>query len=1043
MRLRQLVLACGFSSFVLSQYASALGLGEVKLKSTLNQPLNAEVKLLDTRDLTADQILVALASPADFERNNVDRLYFYTEFQFEVVLNAADGPKVLITTRNPVREPYLNFLIEARWTAGRLLREYTVLMDLPTFEQDAGEVSAQPARASSKPSPEPTRTSSVTSPSRASSANTESAPARTSSPKASPTISGDQYEVRSNDTLWEIALNARADGSVSVHQAMMALYQANPDAFINGNINMLRRGQVLRVPSADEMKSLSKSEAVSQFTQASTGDSSLGAQLNASRRTSAPRSESTEVSGRVKLAAPSASSGGAGLGSGANDGAGKALEAELAATLEELDKSKAENTELSSRVKDLEAQINTMQRLVDVSNEKLRSLQVAANQQKVAAETKAAEPVVTEAPAVEPVSQAESSTADTATTAVAASEIAKSSAAVSSAPAQPKKIIPPPAPQPSTTDTLVANAPWIGLGVLGVLGVAGAGYFYRRRKQQELEQEAEQQDVFDMADVDDRQDQYIDDVAQDVVPEETFEVPEEEAPAIAETGDVVGEADIYIAYGKLDQAEEMLLNGLQKDPQSVDIRMKLLEVYSQQQNASGFDKHYAALLPLAAGAVLARAAELRDHIDGAGEFTADSNGVLPHEESALDDFALDDFQLAEDTSASSYNSALTNEADTGFDLDLSDEFASLDDVGSPTDTVLRTSSGYEPELELDAASLQSGDDEFTLDLDDVGSDLSLDLDAENTADDVSELSLALDDLDADVMPQDVTVSTPSLEDEFSVDFEDDVAANAQEPLEEFAESEIESAEMLDVAADDFNLDLDAGGVDLAALDHEMESLDVDFDEEGDLGESALAPSFEADLDNDFADLDAAFAEDDAASSLESLREESVAIDMSDDDLTLELDGSDDLSLDEMEVDLGSLDSAETAAFSVDDDVDNDLTSLDVPDEQIPIAETVAEQAEAVEDDVFSEALSDFSNDSSDFDVDNFSSDAVDLSDDDMDAELDFLADADEAATKLDLARAYIDMGDTEGAKDILAEVVHEGNDEQRKDAVDLLSRIDV
>jgi pilus assembly protein FimV len=135
MRLRQLVLACGLTSLVLSPYASALGLGEVKLKSTLNQPLEAEVKLLDTRDLTAEQILVALASPADFERNGVDRLFFYTEFQFQVDLEAADGPKVVITSRSPVREPYLNFLIEARWTAGRLLREYTLLMDLPTFDE--------------------------------------------------------------------------------------------------------------------------------------------------------------------------------------------------------------------------------------------------------------------------------------------------------------------------------------------------------------------------------------------------------------------------------------------------------------------------------------------------------------------------------------------------------------------------------------------------------------------------------------------------------------------------------------------------------------------------------------------------------------------------------------------------------------------------------------------------------------------------------------------------------------------------------------------
>ena len=97
-----------------------------------------------------------------------------------------------------------------------------------------------------------------------------------------------------------------------------------------------------------------------------------------------------------------------------------------------------------------------------------------------------------------------------------------------------------------------------------------------------------------------------------------------------------------------------------------------------------------------------------------------------------------------------------------------------------------------------------------------------------------------------------------------------------------------------------------------------------------------------------------------------------------------------------------------------------------------------------EEDLFIQALSDFSGDADDIDLNEFSSDEAalaDLSDDDMDDELDFLADADEAATKLDLARAYIDMGDSEGAKDILSEVLGEGNDEQRKEANELLGRI--
>src|SRR5690606_11356505 len=89
--------------------------------------------LLDIRDLSPEQIIVGLGSPADFERNGVERLYFYTELEFEVLLNEPGGAVVRLSSRNPVREPFLNFLVEARWPSGRLLREYTLLMDLPTF----------------------------------------------------------------------------------------------------------------------------------------------------------------------------------------------------------------------------------------------------------------------------------------------------------------------------------------------------------------------------------------------------------------------------------------------------------------------------------------------------------------------------------------------------------------------------------------------------------------------------------------------------------------------------------------------------------------------------------------------------------------------------------------------------------------------------------------------------------------------------------------------------------------------------------------------
>lgn len=1058
MRLRQLVLACGLASLALSSHVSALGLGEVKLKSTLNQPLEAEVKLLDTRDLTAEQILVTLASPADFERNGVDRLFFYTEFQFTVDLESPDGPKVLITSRNPVHEPYLNFLIEARWTAGRLLREYTLLMDLPTFAEE-GSTRAVQSAATSTPTPAGQSSAPVTAPT----STPKSTPVtRTASGSGSaspkPQLSGNDYEVRSNDTLWEIALRARPDSSISVHQSMMALYKANPDAFIGGNINRLRRGQVLQIPDADEMKSLGKSEAVSQFA-AANSDSALGAQINASRRTTTARTESAGVSGRVKLAAPSAGSG-SGQGSGANDGSGKVLESELASTLEELDKSKAENTELSSRVKDLEAQIETMQRLVDVSNEKLRALQIASEQKNAGTAI------------VPPTSAATETT-------VISSAVASSVAAVVPPPAQPaatqpkpaatqpKPVTPPPAPEPTLVDSLVENAPWVGLGVLGL---AGVGYLaYRRRKQQaEEQQEFDQEDVFALDETPGQSDELAD------VPDNFNEIDEtslfdEDHPvsAVAETGDVVGEADIYIAYGKLDQAEEMLLNALKKSPESTDIRMKLLEVYAQQQNAAGFDKHYAALLPLASAALLARASELRSGISGAGEF--DSGVTAP-----TDDFSLDDFNLDDDLSVAESTAPAAHEpGDFDFKLDLDDD-----------------ESGYNPVVETTSS-------DFDLNLDD----------ADVAADDLSELSLALDDLDSNTLPEDLESSTATIEDEFNFDLDDDLALDEDLVLDEELVSADEIAadeivglddepsvapavanapESLDVAADDFNLDMNVDDIDLAALDHEMESLDVDFDDETDTASVADFAAQEITKDQaEFGlDLDDDLQLDDISSSglnlTDDLDKSDNNFDLDDDiadlDAALEADfsGDTELILDEpeglpdfdgsgfaatdelagLDLELGDLDSTDAALEEAvldsgydapaltDNNFANGSVDLELDDE-IPAA-PVAEDSDHHDEDLFSQALSDFSAGSDDLDLNEFTSDEAalaDLSDEELDSDLDFLADADEAATKLDLARAYIDMGDTEGARDILSEVLNEGNDEQRTEANELLGRI--
>lgn len=1161
MHLRKLVLACGFASFALSNYASALGLGEVKLKSTLNQPLSAEVQLLDTKGLSPEQIIVSLASSADFERNGLDYVHFYTEFKFEVALDSPGGPVVRITSRNPVREPYLNFLVEARWTSGRLLREYTVLMDLPTYD-DAAPQAVQAAKTApstaAQVSPPPAKRPDVAAP--ITQAASESANVPEEKPdiiaeqdrpaKKSKVASGTYGPVGDKDTLWDIALAVRPDSSASVHQTMLALQRLNPDAFIRGNINLLKKGQVLRVPDAAEISTVSQSEAIRQFnvqqaewsgSNATQGNTNLGAQLDASRRSAGERAKSEAVTGRVKLEAPgSREKSAGGQGSGANKGSGKALESELAATLEELDRAKSEKTELSSRVHDLEEQVKTMQRLVDVSNEKLRALQLNAGKQpdktaatadKKAADGKAGDtkPADSNPADTKPVDAQTAANASQVNSSAAATGVAVSSAAASAAPKKPaaKPAPKPVKPEKTIVDELFDNILWIGLGAVALLGLGGVLIARRRKEQAEAEQNAASSEELLAEEPNfDAFNPHEEEVALEPSPDEMSLFDEEDSTAVAETGDVVGEADIYIAYGKFDQAEEMLVNGLIKDPGSTDIRLKLLEVYSQTQNAAEFDKHYAALLPIAGALALSRAKELRANIPGIGEFNPEA--ARPEETTSFnEDFSLDDF----DTAPASAPVADSSD-DFEFDLDLDDS----SDLASDH---------FDGANEADSKNkLVSLDDDFSLelDLDDAPA-------KHDEAEDLSDISLALDSLDDHGLPEDIEVSKRE-EDEFSFDFDD--LDDESTSLTQEANS-ITSAKLNDddASPDDFNLEMDVNDVDLAALDDEMASLDAELDMlDGE--ETASAPSLAnerevelADLDSDEftldeeadladldvdAELDGFDANDELGFDEENVELQNLVAESSsgqnelldaetdesefsweEDEATLEdsidespevasgfiaeeelsLDDDDDFDIDaapvELTDNLSMQDLDENSFAELDDELNTDLPAdaelLDLsesdfaeldsieelPEENLFAEDSVEEQApvtqeelarldnideEAVEeiaeasesnhgldddlsdDDVFEQALSDFSAESLAME------DSAHMSDDDMDAELDFMADADEAATKLDLARAYMDMGDNEGARDILAEVAHEGNDQQRTEAAELLSRID-
>lgn len=1122
MRLRKLALAVGLAGTMGAQMASALGLGEIKLYSKLNEPLNAEIRLLQVKDLSRNEVLVELASNDDFKRAGIDRIFFLTDLRFDVVLDGATGPVIRVTSQKPVKEPYLNFLLESQWPNGRILREYTLLMDLPTFS-DQRPAPVQSARASTPPAAVPARTSApapVAAAPRATPA-ADSAPApRTqgATPATAPAYQGEVYgPVGRNDTLWEIALKVRPGRQYSVQQTMLAIQQLNPDAFINGNINLLREGQVLRVPASSDIDSIGAQQAVSEVAQQNSAWSELtgvpvGPQLEGSKRAHpASAGSDTGVSGRLTVGgAGTADSVQSGRASGAAGGDSAALQGTLASSLEELDSARRENAELKDRVAEMEDQIQTMERLLEVSSEEFRALQqnIAARNAEQGADS--SEAALLPAAIQTEDSGAVNGSSPTEDLAPTDSQLADEQAGqVAADTAAPAPVVEPPQVQPEAkpreTSRVVQSAPaqqrsfmdlvfdnilLVGAGILAIL--AAVWFFLRRRQSgQESDVPAAETSAAPVAaaaaagvagaataDIDaaiesgvaDDFSKSYDDV--DLAAADDL-FAEDDALVEPQTGDAVAEADIYLSYGKLEQAEGLLQKALEQDPGHTEARLKLLEVFVADQNLDKFDQQLGEVMAFGDAAAVNRAERLRQQFDFAPAY----GGPDAENEFALGDETLDLGLDLGDESFDKPKSADASEFQLGEDFGL--RFASSLTAREPE--VSTTESAEEGlSLELDEAMLAAEED-FLADL-----ELSLDSNEEQAfdlADADAPLTLDLDLSDLDLADGEGAGDAVA-SDELSLSLVGDAAA--EEELEELDLDALADAE------DAFDLNMD--DMDLAALDEEVsalsenmdfageefgfdEALDLDSalplgggqptaavaDTAADFGELALDDEFSLDsLELD----DLSFDGEDLAleNKLESqLENNELTLDLEEDlnvafTSPLEEDEVPTLALDEAapiaepevvateevaatDADITAaepaeleLDETDFATFDESDFDESDFEEFDLAaDLGLDADEFAAADDGLSEDELFSEALAQLPTPEEAM--------AGGMNEDDLDAELDFLADTDEAATKLDLARAYIDMGDQDGAKDILSEVVVEGNDAQKLEAEELLTRL--
>ncbi|MFT4607600.1 MAG: pilus assembly protein FimV [Urechidicola sp.] len=961
MRNLKLIIIFWLASFAMPGISFALGLGEIDVSSFLNQPLKAEIEVISARPGEIDDLLVSLASRDSFARAGLSRSEHLLGLRFEVKKNEnSDQATILVTTKDAIKEPFLNFLVEADWSKGRVLREFTVLLDPPFFADSAAPAPSSTAEEIAEPivshSPVPSEVNTARS-------TVTAAPASVTSSAAL-----DRIVVKKGDALWTIASQFK-DPEHSMGQVMLAMQRANPTAFSNNNINNLKIGAVLRAPTADELDQLNKQEAYALVLEQNGLWDAYVASVTGTSVSIASGSGSSGADGEqnVKgnlslLTSGNGDSESAGEGEG---GDARELKNKLALAEEQLDAARIEKQEMQSRIADLEARLSKfdeLQKMVEIEDDSLAQLQ-SDQAKEVAIQSD-----LTSTPEV----LVEEDTVITPPAAVIVTETKQKAASIFDG------ILPPGIIDLIPSMSGLLDDP-IALGGLGGVAILLLGLIlYRRSKSGEDKDDAF---ITTLGDVDLEEASRIDD---DLTPVEFGEgatndadskintylvVPEnvidedykysntevtssvdldesepeaDDSAAPAEQDDVLNEVDVYLAYGLYDNAEELLKQSLDTNPNRADYRSKLLDTYFATKNADGFSNEAVLLKAMGSAGV-----QYWEKVQTMGYELAPDNALFSEGKSSsisaadlefakpeMADFDLGasendtnfsdtDFNLSEDRNDFSDTQSAQDVADT---LEFS-EIADLEDVPKP-DNDLHDELGA-LEFTLD------GEDDDVDDISDINFDVSDDLSSD------SELNLDLVSDDDGYEP----------------------TAIINAPIDE-------SVTALQLKAD-LNQGMDVISPRTAQDDTAgNEDIQLDRDESGQ----------KINLDSDLLDLGSDGSSVDV--------KEDLALDDLDDSIDIKEDSLDfDMDLSRENEDFG------TGTFAPGD--------FDDPDETMNSGEV---------------------------DIDDI-------------GDLMLPDDVDEVSTKLDLARAFIDMGDAEGARGSLEEVLAEGTDEQKAEASELLEKI--
>jgi pilus assembly protein FimV len=615
---RMTLMAC----LICPSFAWALGLGEIHLNSALNEPLSAEIDLIAAAPDELTALRATLAGRDAFTRYGIDRPPFLSSISFTVGKGKDGRDALLVKSTDAIPEPFVTFLVEVNWSRGRLMREYTVLLDPPVYTPGEASGSSAPvtaattaagqsAQSGSSAPRKPAATSAPTASAPPVSAPTTSAPAASSNAASSNAAgsnaarsgAGGTYSVKEGDTLTKIARSLRAETPANLDQTMIALYRANPDAF-GGNINILRRGSVLRVPGGDQIAALNQNEAMNE----------VHRQMSTWRETGG----AAPVSGHLRLVTPGTGGGTSGTGTSSSANASNPANAP------------GETQVLQGRVKDLESQLAESKRLLDLKNSELAALQrkLGTPATPTAPTPTAPTPTAPAPTAPAPTATAPAPTAPTPTATVPATSAAPptpapsvaeqappSAAAPESTPAPAEKpvVARPPTASGSWIDWIENNW-WVAAVVIVVLLAAIAIAARKRRADGPAGAlgRLEDTDVGEPRDptaklkaLHKREDSFVVEEsgphrapefssAQERTGEATSELKPSEDTMSAESavnldqGDPLAEADFHMAYGLYDQAADLVRIALEREPDRRDLRMKLLEIYFVWGNKDSF-----------------------------------------------------------------------------------------------------------------------------------------------------------------------------------------------------------------------------------------------------------------------------------------------------------------------------------------------------------------------------------------------------------------------------------------------------------------------